>query len=120
VEEKVANLRRFRPAMNWSPAKIFAQLGKDPTARQRSISAIDRFLQQPLTAEKKATWCNSLGPEPLRLGDSEFRQTRAANDRIVAQHSGISVEVKLHGQSLTKKGQIMFNPSDIIYTAGCS
>jgi uncharacterized protein (DUF1800 family) len=64
------------------PAKLFAGLGKDVTPEQVVDAAVARFLQQPLPAAKKAALVQSLGAEPVNLGqadsDDRVRQMIAA------------------------------------------
>lgn len=83
IQEEVAKIPPLPPADELViPAKLFAQLGKEPTPAQVVDAAIDRFLQQPLAADKKATLVGSLGGEPLRLGEPQ-------TDRRIRQMIGL-------------------------------
>ena len=83
VQEEIAKIPPLPPADELViPAKIFAQLGKDPTAAQLVDAAVSRFIQQPLAADKKATLVQSLGTEPLKLGEPQ-------SDRRIRQMLGV-------------------------------
>ncbi len=83
VQEEMAKIPPLPPADELVvPSKLFASLGKKPSASQVVDAAITRFLQQPLAAEKKATLVQSLGDEPLKLGEAD-------SDRRVRQMIGL-------------------------------
>jgi len=72
VQEEVAKMPPIPPVEELVvPSKLFAPLGKEPTSAQLVDSAVSRFLQQPLAADKKATLVQSLGAGPLKLGESD-------------------------------------------------
>jgi hypothetical protein len=63
--------------------KLFPQLaGKDATADQVVDAAVARFLQQPLSADKKKVLSDALGEDAIRLG-------QPASDRRVRQMIGL-------------------------------
>lgn len=70
------------PAQLVSPSKLFPQLAKEPTADQVADAAIARFLQQPLSADKRKVLTDALGAEPIQLG-------QPASDRRVRQMIGL-------------------------------
>jgi hypothetical protein len=83
VQAKLAEVPPLPPADQMVvPAKLFAQLGNDATADQVVDAAIARFIQHPLPADKKATLVESIGKEPLKLGE-------ASSDRRVRQLIGV-------------------------------
>jgi lysophospholipase L1-like esterase len=65
-----------------APAKLFAELGKEATPEQVVDAAAARFLQQPLPAEKKTALIESMGTQPVTLG-------QAASDERVRQMIGL-------------------------------
>jgi uncharacterized protein (DUF1800 family) len=54
-----------------SPAKLFPDLKAEPTADQVVDAAIARFLQRPLHPDKRTTLIESLGKEPIKMGQPE-------------------------------------------------
>jgi len=65
------------------PAKLFPQLAEsNATAEQLVDAAAARFLQQPLSADKKSVLTESLGTAPIRLGQFD-------SDRRVRQMIGL-------------------------------
>jgi hypothetical protein len=82
VQEEIAKIPPLPPVDELvKPARLFAQLGKEPKAAELVDAAVNRFLQRPLADEKKATLTQSLGSEPLKLGEP-------ATDRRVRQMIG--------------------------------
>lgn len=72
VKEELAALPPLPPPDQLVvPARLFATLGAEPTPAKIVDAAVDRFLQQPLAADKKAALVQSLGSEPLKLGEPE-------------------------------------------------
>ncbi|HET6250605.1 MAG TPA: DUF1800 family protein [Tepidisphaeraceae bacterium] len=83
VQAKLAELPPMPPADEMVvPTKLFAQLGKEPSTEQLVDAAIDRFIQHPLPADKRATLLDSMGKQPLKLGE-------ASSDRRVRQLIGV-------------------------------
>jgi uncharacterized protein (DUF1800 family) len=54
-----------------SPAKLFPDLAAAPTGEQVVDAAVARFLQRPLNAEKRKTLVESLGAEPIKVGQAD-------------------------------------------------
>ncbi|HEX4793364.1 MAG TPA: DUF1800 domain-containing protein [Humisphaera sp.] len=84
VQEELRALPALPPPTEMVvPAKLFPQLAaSDTTADQMVDAAAARFLQQPLSADKKAVLVESLGSAPIRLGQFD-------SDRRVRQMIGL-------------------------------
>jgi uncharacterized protein (DUF1800 family) len=54
-----------------SPVKLFPELPAQPTADQVVDAAIARFLQRPLHPDKRTTLIESLGKDPIKVGQGE-------------------------------------------------
>src|SRR5207248_8040582 len=57
------------PSKLVQPAKLFPQLAKQITAQQAVGAAVERFLQQPLSEEKRTVLVEGLGEQPIVLGE---------------------------------------------------
>ena len=83
VQAKLAAIPANPPVEEMvAPAKLFSQLGKDATPEQLVDAAIDRFIQRPLPSDKRTTLLESVGKEPLKLGEPD-------TDRRVRQLIGV-------------------------------
>ena len=83
VQEKLAAIPPVPPMEEMvSPQKLFTTIGSTPTADQLVDAAVDRFIQHPIPADKRAAIVQSLGTWPLRLGEAQ-------SDRRVRQAMGL-------------------------------